>query len=146
VEPVIRLIINKNIKMKNLTKIISGALGLLVLIGLGASTTLAYRGDSLVKGPNYSPERHDAITKAFETNDYEAWAELMADKGRITQLINADNFSRFAEIHSLVLSGDIEEANKIKAELGLGQRNGNGLMRGRGHGHRGNSLYFNSGK
>ena len=92
----------------------------------------AYQGDPNVKGPNYTAERHDAMLKAFENKDYNAWKELMAGRGRATQVINEGNFSKFAEAHKLALEGKTEEAKKIRAELGLGLRNGNG--NGQGHG------------
>ncbi len=92
-----------------------------------AQNTFAYRGDPNVKGPNYSPERHEAMTKAFANKDYNTWKNLMGDRP-ITQRINASNFSKFAQAHQLMLQGKIDEANKIRAELGLGQ----GIGYGRG--------------
>ncbi|KKS07562.1 hypothetical protein A3K01_00265 [candidate division WWE3 bacterium RIFOXYD1_FULL_43_17] len=95
---------------------------------------LAYRGDPTVQGPNYSEERHDAMTQAFENNDYNAWKELMQGKGRVTQVINEQNFARFAEAHKLALEGKVEEAQTIREELGLGLQNGSGQGTGRGYG------------
>jgi hypothetical protein len=86
----------------------------------------AYRGDPGVKGPSYTPERHQAMTKAFENNDYSAWKNLIQGRGRVLNLINEANFSKFAQAHKLAAQGKIEEAQKIRAELGLGQKNGNG--------------------
>ena len=105
-------------------------LGALV-IGLGivsvsAGTVLAYRGDPAVKGPNYSQERHDAMTKTFEDKDYEAWKNLMQDRGRVTQVVNENNFAKFAEAHELAEQGKIAEAQKIRQELGLGLHDGSG--------------------
>ncbi len=97
------------------------ALSFVGLIGLAVNSALAYRGDYSQKGPNYTPERHEAMVKALENNDYNAWKELMAGRGRVTQLINEQNFSRFAESRRLALEGKTEEANKIRMELGLGQ-------------------------
>lgn len=109
-------------------------LGALVL-GLGiisasAGTALAYRGDPAVKGPNYLVERHEAMTKAFENKDYTAWKNLMVGKGRATQVVNQDNFAKFAEAHQLALQGKTAEAQKIRQELGLGLRNGSGKTAG----------------
>ena len=113
-------------------------LGLAALVVGGAiiapQAALAYRGDPTVKGPNYTEERHTAMVKAFETKDYNAWKALMADKGRVTQVINEQNFARFAEAHDLALQGKTEEANKIKTELGLGLQNGSGKGQGKGQG------------
>jgi hypothetical protein len=109
----------------------------LVLAGgamVGASSAEAYRGDASVKGPNYSPERHAAMTKAFETKDYTAWKNLMQGKGRVTQVINKDNFAKFAEAHKLSLQGKKADAEKIRKELGLGQKDGSGQGRGKGQG------------
>lgn len=86
----------------------------------------AYQGDPGVKGPNYTAERHEAMTQAFETADYNAWKELMQGKGRVTQVINEDNFARFAQAHQLAQAGNLEEAKQIRQELGLGLRNGSG--------------------
>ncbi len=115
--------------------IILGTAGL-VLGGflLSSEKALAYRGDSSVQGPNYSEERHDAMTQAFESNDYNAWKELMQGKGRVTQVINEQNFARFAEAHKLALEGRIDEAQAIREELGLGLQNGSGRGMGRGYG------------
>jgi hypothetical protein len=93
----------------------------------------AYRGDPSVKGPNYSEERLEAMTNALESNDYNAWKELMQGRGRVLQVINEQNFSRFAEAHKLALSGTIDEARKIREELGLGVNNGFGQGMGRGN-------------
>jgi len=93
---------------------------------LTAGVASAYQGNPSVKGPNYTPERHEAMTKAFENKDYTAWASLMQGKGRATQVINKDNFGKFVEAHNLALEGKTDEAQKIRQELGLGLRNGQG--------------------
>lgn len=115
--------------------IILGTAGL-VLGGflLSSEKALAYRGDPSVQGPNYSAERHAAMTQAFENNDYNAWKELMQGKGRVTQVINEQNFARFAEAHKLALEGRTDEAQTIREELGLGLQNGSGQGMGRGYG------------
>ncbi|OGG11734.1 hypothetical protein A2Z00_01380 [Candidatus Gottesmanbacteria bacterium RBG_13_45_10] len=99
-------------------------LGLTALVIGGAvfapQTVLAYRGDPAVKGPNYTEERHAAMEKAFENKDYNAWKTLTAGRGRVTQVVNAQNFAKFAEAHELAEQGKTEEANKIRTELGLG--------------------------
>lgn len=102
------------------------------------SGVLAYRGDPSVQGPNYTPERHEAMTQVFENNDYNAWKGLMQGKGRVTQVVNEGNFARFSEMHKLMLEGKTDEANKIKAELGLGLRNGSGQGQGMGYGRNAN--------
>lgn len=103
-------------------------------IALAPGVVNAYQGDPNVQGPNYTPERHEAMTEAFENKDYQAWKNLMQGKGRVTQVVNEDNFDKFAQAHQLALEGKTEEANQIRAELGLGQRNGSGMGQGQGFG------------
>ena len=114
-----------------------GALALLGGTALFAGTAMAYRGDPTVTGPNYSAERHTAMTLAFEIKDYTAWKNLMQNRGRVTQVITENNFSKFVEAHKLALQGKTAEAQKIRQELGLGLQNGqgrvtNGVGMGRG--------------
>ena len=101
------------------------ALGAGVLFAT-APSALAYRGDPNIQGPNYSPERHEAMETAFGNKDYNGWKELMQGRGRVTQVINEQNFNRFAEMHQLREEGKIDEANQIREEFGLGLRNGVG--------------------
>ncbi|KKR43112.1 MAG: hypothetical protein UU10_C0036G0002 [Parcubacteria group bacterium GW2011_GWF1_40_6] len=114
----------------NKTKKMILGLGMLGLVlgsfGLMTSSVSAYRGDVTVKGPNYSAEREVAMEKAFETNDYTAWKTLMQNRGRVTQVINKDNFAKFSEAHELAEKGDTVGAQKIRQELGLGLKNGSG--------------------
>ena len=100
----------------------------------------AYKGDPNQKGANYTPERHEQMQKAFENNDYGAWKNLMNGRGRVTQVVNQDNFNRFAEAHRLAEQGKLDEAKKIKQELGLGagMKNGEGKNQGKGMGKKGN--------
>lgn len=112
-----------------------GALALgLGIVGASTGIVSAYQGDATVKGPQYSQERHEAMEKAFETNDYEAWKNLMQGKGRVSEIITKDNFARFAEAHELMEEGKKEEAQKIAQELGLGMHNGQGQGQKHGHG------------
>jgi hypothetical protein len=100
-----------------------------VLVGglfLYVSSAKAYQGDPNVKGPNYTEERHDAMQEAFANKDYNAWKELMAGRGRATQVVNEQNFEKFAEMHQLMLDGKTDEANQIRTELGLGLHMGYG--------------------
>jgi hypothetical protein len=113
-------------------------LGLTALVMGGAlfvpQTVLAYRGDLSVKGPNYTAERHTAMEKAFETKDFNAWKALMAGRGRVVQVVNAQNFTKFAQAHTLAEQGNLAEAKKIRAELGLGLQNRSGMGKGTGYG------------
>jgi len=107
----------------------------LVLGGLTMSSRLAeaYQGDPSIQGPSYTAERHEAMTQAFENNDYNAWKELMSGKGRVTQVITEENFARFAEAHQLAQEGKLDEAKAIRQELGLGLGNRNGDGSGQGN-------------
>ena len=109
------------------TKLGLGALVIaLGVVAISVSSTLAYRGDSAVKGPNYSPERHTAMLKAFENKDYTAWKNLMQNRGMATKVITEANFAKFVQAHNLALQGKMVEAQKIRQELGLGLQNGSG--------------------
>jgi hypothetical protein len=117
----------------------SFVLATMAMIGLGfASDAAAYRGDPAVKGPNYTAERHAAMERAFETKNYAAWKELMQGRGRVTSVVTAENFARFAEAHALAEAGKYAEADAIRAELGLRtramQQAGAGYGRGFGRG------------
>jgi len=109
-------------------------LGIASLALIGAlvvpQAILAYKGDPNVKGPNYTVERHEAMQEAFKNRDYNAWKAQMNGQGRASQVINAQNFSKFAQAHDLAEQGRIAEANAIRSELGLG----NGSGRGQGAG------------
>ncbi len=120
-------------QIKNGTLIGTSALVAVILAG-AYSFSSAYRGDYTQKGPNYSPERHEAMEEAFENNNYGAWKSLMEQnsRGRVMDVINEDNFYRFSEMHELMEEGKYEEANQIRSELGLGIRNREGRGRGQG--------------
>lgn len=118
-------------------KILLPVLALAVAIAAAGSVE-AYRGDPSVKGPAYTPERHTAMEKAFSSGDYDTWKNLMAGRGRVSQVVTKDNFARFAEAHRLANLGQMEEAKKIRAELGLGLQDGSGRggqKQGQGRGY-----------
>ncbi|MDD4785478.1 MAG: hypothetical protein PHH12_03445 [Candidatus Shapirobacteria bacterium] len=112
---------NKKTIIIGVTALVLGGLTIL------PQTIFAYQGNPAVQGPNYSEERHTIMTQAFENNDYNKWKEQMQGKGRVVEVINESNFSRFAEAHKLAEEGKTDEANKIRQELGLG-------LGGRGNG------------
>lgn len=125
---------------KIMKKIILGFGALAVVlgsVGLSTNTALAYKGDPNVKGPYYTVERHTAMEKAFENKDYEAWKNLMQNRGRVTEVINKDNFAKFAEAHELMEQGKTVEARKIMSDLGLGLRDGSGKGMGKANMGRG---------
>ena len=109
------------------------------VVGLTAvNSVLAYQGDYTKEGPNCTAERHEAMEKAFESNDYTAWEDLMQGRGRVTQVINQDNFAEFAQAHTMGKEGKHAEADAIREGLGLrtsnGQRVGAGFGQGLGRG------------
>ena len=121
------------------TKLLSAGAGILSIAALAITLqpTFAYQGDPTQKGPNYSPERHEQMEKAFENNNYADWKNLMNGRGRVTQVVNEGNFARFAEAHRLAEQGKTDDAQKIRQELGLG--NGKGSGQGKNfNGDRGN--------
>lgn len=107
----------------NFKKIVLTISGIGLLVGMSyflAQPALAYRGDPSVQGPNCTPERHEAMIDAIENNDYQAWKDLMQGRGKISEVITEENFSRFTEMRKLRHEGKTEEADQIRAELGLG--------------------------
>lgn len=78
---------------------------------------------------NYSPERHIAMQEAFANKDYDAWKALMPEQAQVTTIINKDNFPRFVEMHDLMISGDYDDANAIRQELGLSGHQSRGMHR-----------------
>jgi len=113
---------------------LSGIVGGVGALFATSSGVFAYRGDPSVTGPNYTAERHVAMTTAFENKDYNAWKAQMQGRGRVTQVVNESNFARFAEMHQLMLEGKTTEANAIRTELGLGLNNGSGQGQNGGYG------------
>ena len=129
--------------MKKSSKMLMGALVLVGVVLAGIYSAGAYQGDYSKKGPNYSEERHAVMTAAFEKNDYNAWKEEVdknSRKGRVTEVVNEENFAKFAEARRLSSAGDTAGADAIRAELGLrtsdGKRGGHGFCdkQGRGNG------------
>jgi len=137
--------------MKNKKYIVSLAVLTLILTA-GIASVSAYQGDYTKAGPDSTPDRHKAMTAAFEAGDYETWKAQMTGKGRVTQVINEGNFAQFARAHELAEIGQTQEANAIREDLGLrtsngermgagygggnGERNGQGQGKGQGQGMR----------
>ena len=104
------------------------ALGLLGMV----SVTAAYQGESANKPQDCDSERHEAMEQAFANHDYESWKELMAGKGRVTEVVNQNNFAEFARSHERLEAGDEAAVREIRQSLGLGLGQGHGQA-GRGH-------------
>lgn len=110
--------------MENSNKILVGSLAVVIMGAFAVSSAMAYQGDHSKQGPAYSPERHTAMTEAMNNNNYPAWGELMTDRGRITQVINEENFAQFAEARRLGEAGDVAGADAIRQKLGIRTSNG----------------------
>ena len=128
--------------MKKSTKALGGTFAVVMMGAFAVSSVMAYQGDYSKQGPAYSPERHTAMTEAMESNNYEAWSELMADRGRVTRVINADNFARFAEARQLAHEGDLEGADAIRKELGFRTRDGEKVGAGYGKEQNGEDIFI----
>lgn len=122
--------------MKKSTIVIAAAGLALGLSALSVSQVFAFQGKQGVKGPNYSPDRHKAMLEAFESQDYEAWLDLINGRGRVTQVINADNFPKFAQAHLLASEGKLVEAQQIREKLGLKGHQGRNYLNQAGVGPR----------
>ncbi len=129
--------------MKDVTLVLGVAVVIVGVLGVGMQIASAYRGDSSTAGPRYSEERHEAMERALEDGDYEAWRDIVEGRGRVTEVVTVDNFDEFVRAHELAEEGNFEGARKIRQELGLGygqrhNRNGgveieSGMMHHRFH-------------
>jgi len=106
-----------------------------------AGITYAYKGNPDVKGPNYDAAVHEQLEAAIDAGNYDTWLKIRQDnnlptKGRIFQVIDKDNFDKYAKLHQANLAGDTAKVDAIRAELGLGQgmmKRGTGKMTGSGN-------------
>ena len=116
-----------------LTLAVIGTAGLAV-----AGSASAYQGDYTKKGPNCTVEKQTEMKQAINSVNYESWKKLMSGKGRVSQVVNKDNFAKFAQAYKLAEQGKTAEADAIRKELGLrtsdGQKNNNGVHYGHGNG------------
>lgn len=125
------------------TKIVGTAVAVIAVLSM-AGTALAYRGDYQAKGPNSTPEREASMTQAMETGNYTLWKSLMEGRGRVTEVVTEQNFSRFAESWKLGKAGNTAGADAIRAELGLRTRSGAAQHLGGGRGN-GNGMHQGNG-
>lgn len=108
----------------------------------------AYRGNTEEVSPNYSSEVHEQLKAAIESGDYDEWLRLregngLPTYGRMFQVINRENFEKYRDLHNANLAGDVETANSIKAELGLGLgQMKRGMVGSQGQGNLGNGAKF----
>ncbi len=92
--------------------------------------------------------RQTEMQEIMESGDYNAWKilheERESNRFNILDVVNEDNFEKFAEMHKLMQEKDFDGAKAIADELGLpeGMGMGRGMMgQGMGHGremHKGN--------
>jgi hypothetical protein len=82
---------------------------------------------------HYSPERHAQMEQIIENQNYEEWLEMVGERP-ITDYVTEENFSTFLEMIALRHEGNFEEADALRAELGLPDR---GEHRREGDGGRG---------
>lgn len=109
------------------TKIILGisalALGLVAVKSF--TPVLAYRGDSSVKGPNYTEARHATNLAAFKKGDYKSWVANMSGRGA-TRFVTEANFKEFATAQLASQKGDNTLLNAFRNKYGMGQGKGQG--------------------
>lgn len=68
--------------------------------------------------PKKLNEKHEAIRKAIETDDYEAFLDITEDS-RMQVEVDEEVFNKMVEAHSLRVGGDIEGAREIMDSLGF---------------------------
>lgn len=100
------------------------ALGLVVVKSF--TPVLAYRGDTTVRGSNYTEARHTANVNAFQKGDYKTWVANMAGRGA-TRFVNESNFKEFAAAQLASQKGDSTLLNNFRAKYGMGQGKGRGM-------------------
>jgi hypothetical protein len=99
-------------------KISAGAAIFAVVLLAGSFSVSAFSGNGEGNRKHMMPEE---VIEAINNVDYTAWAEATSDhKGRLSDVINADNFTQFASMHQLKMAGELEEARAIAKELGIG--------------------------
>ncbi|MDD5469352.1 MAG: hypothetical protein PHO92_00930 [Candidatus Peribacteraceae bacterium] len=104
---------------------LGSTVGVIASIGLMAAVpVLAYRGNADAPGEGrFAPAQHEEMMQAIESSDYEAWKALMEEKpGRgpwTLEVITAENFPLFAQMHQKMLAGDREGAEALREQLGL---------------------------
>ena len=109
------------------TQIVLGfaALALSLVAVNSFSPVLAYKGDSTVKGPNYTEARHTVNQTAFAKNDFKSWSANMQGRGA-TRFVNESNFNEFSKAQVASQKGDQTLLNTFRAKYGMGQGNGQG--------------------
>ncbi|MBT6690997.1 hypothetical protein HOB10_01535 [Candidatus Parcubacteria bacterium] len=102
---------------KNRFYLLAGVLGLFVTTLAVSSLASAYQGKPNFEGQKRDPIKHEAMVEAIESGDYQTWADLHQDNGKMLEFITEDNFSQFATLHQLKQDGNYEEAKALWAEM-----------------------------
>jgi len=112
-----------------------------LILGAGLAVAASVSADEVEKGA-CGPEHREAIVAAMDDGDYEAWAELMDGRGRISEVITEDNFETFVALHEARKDGDQETVEELREELGLGQHPQDGTgHQGEGKGMRADKMH-----
>ena len=100
---------------KKLFKIGIAVAGLVVTTAVVAGATYAHNN---VGGGKAFNQKNMEIIGLIESDDFDAWKEMMNNKGIDESLITEDNFAKMKESHDLMQNGDKDAAMEIKNELG----------------------------
>lgn len=68
-------------------------------------------------------DRSEACQEFFDKNDYEGWKNFITSEA--TEFSSQENFENLKQVHELMADGKIEEAESLRAELGI-SRGGHG--------------------
>lgn len=72
----------------------------------------------------YKDEHRNAVHKAVEDNDYQAFLEAVAGSPLSDIITSEQDFTQFVEAHQLMKDGDIDLAKEIFDDLGLDKPKG----------------------
>lgn len=99
----------------------SGAMTLLRNSGIPGYVLMPGRSEGVKQGRSKQEDNSAELIAAFQSGDYAAWKALMEQRGGgvILGLVNADNFTRFAEAKLLQAAGDRAAAQAVMEELGF---------------------------
>jgi hypothetical protein len=117
-----------------------GTIGVASALAIGgiSSQVSAYKGDIRAVGPYHTEEREIEMGDIMNRNDFEGWQELMSEDGRtpgvLRKVDTQEKFDVFSKIYQLKKDGNFDEAEALRAELGLGQGGGMGQGKGMGGG------------
>lgn len=99
------------------------------VVALGAMTVSAQVSEGEPKDEQKHAQ-HQQVREAVENNDYQTWAEIMADKEKFPAPVTQSTFDQLTAANTLREAGDHEGAKAIIEGLGLKKQHG----KRRGHG------------